>query len=176
MTYPWPGAFFLTDPDRVRDPVAIVESLPHCTGVIYRHFGASGREKTAKALREVTLNRHLPLLISNDPQLACLVGADGVHWPEARAHNARKWRNRFRFQTQSAHSRKALNEAVCDGVLYSAIFPSNSPSAGSAIGSTRFRNLIRWSEKRVYGLGGVNGHTAGAISHFAGIAAIEGFS
>lgn len=176
MTYPWPGAFFLTDPERVADPVSIVLTLPNGTGVIYRHFGAANRMKVAKALRDATYEKQLPLLIANDPHLACQVRADGVHWPEAQAWNARKWRGRFRLQTQSAHSRRALNEAVCEGVLYSAVFPSRSPSAGTALGATRFRTLIRQSGKKIYALGGVNSETAGSVSAFSGLAAIEGFA
>lgn len=175
MTYPWPGAFFLTDPGRVPDPVAVIASLPPGTGVIYRHFGADDRVKTATRLRAATHHRHLPLLIANDPQLACQTGADGVHWPETQAHKARQWQGRFLFQTQSAHSRSALFSAVCEGILYSAVFPSNSPSAGSPIGATRFRALIKGTKKQVYALGGINGGTAGAVSPFAGLAAIDSF-
>ena len=175
MPYPWPGAFFLTDPERTPDPVGVVRTLPPGTGVIYRHFGAADRGVTANRLRDACSAKGIPLLIANYPTLAMKVGADGVHWPEANAHDARKWQGRFIFQTQSAHSPKGLRDAVCDGVLYSTVFPSNSPSAKQAIGAVRFRKAVLPGAKLVYGLGGVNYRTAGQISRYAGFAAIEGF-
>lgn len=171
----WPGAFFLTDPARVPDPVSIIPTVPPGTGVIYRHFGAADRKTVGRALRKACWSKGVPFLIANDPELAIEIGADGVHWPEARAHHARRWQGRFLFQTQSAHSPRGLRKAVCDAVLFSTVFPSNSTSAGEAIGATRFRRLAKSSVKMVYGLGGVNGGTAGAISQHSGLAGIEAF-
>ena len=175
MPYPWPGAFFLTDPERTPDPVSVLRTLPPATGVIYRHFGAENRHETAKALRDLCSGKGIPFLIANDPDLAMKVGADGVHWPEVNAPNARKWRGRFIFQTQSAHSPRGLREAICDAVLYSTVFPSHSPSAKQAIGAVRFRKAVLPGTKLVYGLGGINSRTAGQICSYAGFAAIEGF-
>lgn len=171
----WPGAWFLTDPQRVPDPVAAIAGLPPGTGVIYRHFGAVDRLVIARNLRQATLKRGLPLLLANDAELAKQVRADGVHWPEAQAHKARHWQGAFFYQTQSVHSTRGLREAVCDAVLFSTVFPSNSPSAGEALGALRFRKLAQHSDKLVYALGGVNGETAGAVSAHSGVAGIEGF-
>ena len=175
MPHPWPGAFFLTDPKRVPDPVKVISTLPPGTGVIFRHFGSADRTKVGHSLRAACTRRGLPLLIANDPNLAIEVGADGVHWPEACAHNARKWQGRFLYQTQSVHSPRGFRAAICDAVLFSTVFPSNSPSAGRAMGPTKFRALARTSGKIVYGLGGVNGRTASAITQHSGLAGIEGF-
>lgn len=171
----WPGGFFLTDPERVPDPVAMVWRLPHGVGVIHRHFGADNRFHIATKLKAVCFHKGIPLLIANDPYTAIAVNADGVHWPEAHAYRARKWRGRFQFQTQSVHSATGLRRAVCDAVLFSTVFPSNSPSAGTAIGAIRFRKLAMRSEGIVYALGGVNGKTARAVSGVAGLAGIEGY-
>lgn len=171
----WPGGFFLTDPQRTPDPVACVGALPHGVGVIYRHFGAEHRFDTAIKLKTACFQKGIPLLIANDPYTAKAVDADGVHWPEARAHLARKWRGRFHFQTQSVHSATGMRRAVCDALLFSTVFPSNSPSAGKAMGATRFRKLAMQSNRAVYALGGVNGNTAGAVSGVAGLAGIEGY-
>lgn len=171
----WPGAWFLTDPQRVPDPVSLVSTLPPGTGMIYRHFGTADRLETARRLRKACSRTGIPLLIANDPALAMLVGADGVHWPEACAGHARKWQRRFLYQTQSAHSPASLRQSVCDAVLLSTAFPSNSPSAGQAMGAVRFRSQALKTEKIVYALGGVNGATAGSVSGVSGLAAIEGF-
>ena len=175
MPYPLPGAFFLTDPRRTPSPVEIAERLSPGMGVIYRHFGVDERTQTAKALRLATFRKGIPLLIANDPELAIAVKADGVHWPEARAQLARKWQGRFLIQTQSAHSRRAIAHSVCEAVLVSTVFPSNSASAGAAMGAIKFRQLAASSDKFMYALGGVNGETAGAVSEYAGLAGIEGF-
>lgn len=175
MPYPLPGAFFLTDPKRTPDPVSVVNTLPNGTGVIYRHFGAAEQNEVAKALRAATYRKGIALLIANDPDLAIATKADGVHWPEARAQLARKWQGRFLIQTQSAHSRRAIAAAVCDAILFSTVFPSNSASAGASMGPVRFRRLVMRTEKTVYALGGVNAETAARVSGFAGLAAIEGF-
>ena len=175
MPWPLPGAFFLTDPKRIPDPVKIVETLPPGTGIIYRHFGAEDRFDIATKLRKTCFKYGFPLLIANDPELAIRIRADGVHWPEANAAAARKWRGRFLIQTQSVHSASGMNNSVCDAVLFSTVFTSNSPSAGKAMGATRFRRLILKSDRLVYALGGVNASTAEQISGFTGFAAIEGF-
>ena len=175
MPFPWPGGFFLTDPGRTPDPASVIETLPPGVGVIYRHFGEDDRMELASKLRKACTKRGITLLISNDPHLAIAAQADGVHWPEALAHQARSWRTRFAFQTQSVHSPAGMRQAVCDAVLFSVVFPSKSPSAGSAMGPIRFRSLTHTSNKLVYALGGVNGSTAGSVSRGAGLAAIEGF-
>lgn len=175
MPSPWPGAFFLTDPTRTPDPVSVVKSLPVGCGVIYRHFGAAHRFETAMNLRAACFQKGIPLVIANDPRLAIRVRADGVHWPEANAYKARRWQERFLLQTQSAHSASGIRDAICDAVLFSTVFPSNSPSARNALGATRFRALARKANRLVYALGGVGGDTAGSVSNHTGLAAIEGF-
>ena len=174
LPLPWPGGFFLTDPARTPDPVAAVERLPVGVGVIYRHFGKDDRFEESRALRAACFSKGIPLLIANDPKLAVDVKADGVHWPEAQAAKARKWQGRFLFQTQSVHSAAGLRNAVCEAVLFSTVFPSNSPSAGKAMGAIRFRKLAMEADRLVYALGGVNAETASSVRGCAGLAAIEG--
>lgn len=173
-----PPAFFLTDPARTPDPVAIAAGLPAGWGVIYRHFGAEGREDTARALQRVCRRRGLVLLIGADPQLAAGIGAEGVHWPARMATQARGWTGRFRLQTASAHSRSELGQIgtlPVNAGLVSAIFPSASASAGPAMGASRFRRLALACALPVYGLGGVNPGNARNISGFAGLAAVDGW-
>ncbi|MFN4024361.1 MAG: thiamine phosphate synthase [Hyphomonas sp.] len=173
-----PPAFFLTDPVRTPDPAAIAAGLPEGWGVIYRHFGAEGREAGARALRSICRRRGLVLLIGADPQLASAVGADGVHWPGRIAGEARRWKDRFRLQTASAHSRSELGQIgtlPVNAGLFSAIFPSGSTSAGPPVGALRFRRIAMASPMPLYGLGGVDPDNAGMISGFAGLAAVEGW-
>jgi thiamine-phosphate pyrophosphorylase len=168
---------FPTDPQRTPDILGTTARLPRGSGVIFRHFGAAERVETAFALTELCYSRGLVCLIAADPALALHVGAHGVHWPEARLGEARRYRGMFTYQTASAHSRRAIWRAAkagMDAALVSAVFPSNSPSAGRPIGAARFRHLAQTSPLSLYALGGVTPYTSGKIASFGGIAAIEG--
>ncbi len=172
-----PPLFFLTDPERTPDPVAVVARLPAGCGVIYRHFGAPDRAEVALALAKVVADRGLCLLIGADPELAQTVGAHGVHWPEAQLGEARHWRGMFAINTASAHNRRAIlraQQAAMDAALVSAVFASKSASAGSPIGAARFRDLAQGVDMPLYALGGINADTAASVVQYAGLAAIEG--
>lgn len=172
-----PTAFFVTDPVRTPDPLSVAKRLPRGFGVIWRHYGAASRIATGHALARICRQRGLILLIANDPALAARIGAAGVHWPERQLKGVRIRRPGF-IETAAAHTRRAASRAKylgVDAVLISAVFPSNSPSAGPALGALRFRQLARASALPVYALGGVNAaNAAGVMHHAAGWAAIEG--
>ncbi|MEZ5939651.1 MAG: thiamine phosphate synthase [Hyphomonadaceae bacterium] len=177
-----PPAWFLTDPARTPDPVAIVGRLPAGWGVIYRSFGAPDRFDLGRRLKAVCARRRLRLLVSADPELAMRIGADGVHWPEALAR-PRGLRRRGWIETCSAHGRRSIERAArlgFDAAILSAVFPSRSPSAGDPIGPGRFRSLAATAPLPVYALGGVTARTAGLLTganaddtRLAGWAAVE---
>ncbi len=172
-----PPLFFLTDPERTPDPVAISARLPAGCGVIYRHFGAPDRAEIGLALADVATQRGLCLLIGADPKLAQAVGAHGVHWPEAQLGEARHWRGMFAINTASAHSRRAIlraQQAEMDAALVSTVFASKSASAGMPIGAARFRALTQEVDMPLYALGGINADTATQIADCGGLAAIDG--
>ncbi|MCR9269370.1 MAG: thiamine phosphate synthase [Hyphomonadaceae bacterium] len=174
-----PPLLFLTDPDRTPDPLAIAETLPAGCGIIYRHFGAADRTDMAHALADMSERRHLTLLIAADPDLAKRVGADGVHWPEVRLVKARAWRDQFAVQTASAHSRRAIWRAQqygIDAVLVSSVYPSKSKSAGTPLGTARFRTLVNGNTLPIYALGGVTATNSGQIAACAGLSAVSAFS
>ena len=89
---PLPPLLLFTDPARTPDPVAAAAALPPGAAVIYRAFGAPEALAVAHALRKMTRDRGVKLLIGGDPALAAGVGADGVHLPERLAHRARALR------------------------------------------------------------------------------------
>lgn len=172
-----PPVLFLTDPQRVNDPVRAIGRLPSGAGVIYRHFGASNRHDIARQMVKVCAERGLTFLVGADPELAAYVEADGVHWPEARLTEARHWRGHFHIQTASAHSQRALTLALrtgMDAAMVSTVFASNSASASRPLGASRFRRLAKTSPLPIYALGGVNARTASRLSQVSGLAAIEG--
>lgn len=172
-----PPLLFLTDPQRVLDPVSAAQELPPGSGLIYRHFGAADRLDVSQRLAETCERGQISLLIAADPELACQVEADGVHWPEARLAEARAWRGYFRLHTASAHSARALNRARragMDAALVSTVFASNSVSAKAPVGVSRLHRLARQTDLPIYALGGVTAGNAGRISDATGLAAIEG--
>jgi len=172
-----PPLLFLTDPKRTPDPVAIVPTLPPGSGIIYRHFGASKRASVARQLRYICAQSEIRFIIAGDPVLATHVGAYGVHWPEANLTEARKWRGCFPLQTASAHTPSAIRRAAnsgMDAVLFSTVFPSNSPSASSPHGAQRTRTVARRANIPVYALGGLNNENARRVASNTGLAAIEG--
>jgi len=154
----------MTDPLRQADPVALAQTLPPGSGLIYRHFGDPHRERLANLARAVTDRRGLMFLIAADPDLARICGADGVHWPERDLHLAARARARgdHRPFTAAAHSPMALrraNAAGVDAALVSTVFPSASPSAGRPIGPISLSRWIAETDLPVYALGGVNART-----------------
>ncbi|MBU3919396.1 MAG: thiamine phosphate synthase [Alphaproteobacteria bacterium] len=172
-----PPALFVTDPARMEDPGQLARGLPAGFGVVYRHFGASDRSAVAAGLAAVCRSRGLAFLIAADPLLALQVKADGVHWPYRMRHAARRWRRRFALQTVSAHSGRQLRAAAglpVDAVLLSAVFVSNSASAGPALGALKFAPLVRASGLPVYALGGVTAENAARVARSGGFAAVEG--
>jgi thiamine-phosphate pyrophosphorylase len=169
---------FLTDPARVADPVAVAARLPRGAAVIYRHFGAADRVRTALALQAVCRQRGLLLLIGSDEKLARQLGADGVHLAERQTTRRCGFRG---IVTAAAHSRQAAVRAKAAGaraVLLSPVFPSASPSAGQPLGPLRARALAKACPLPCYALGGVNRRTAGSLvgSAFIGLAAVAGFA
>ena len=172
-----PALFAFTDPVRTPDPVHLAESLPPGTGLVLRTFGKSQLKAKASIMAAICERRGLTLLIAADPQLAKAVGADGVHWPEARLPQAA--RARFKgLQTASAHSPMALRQAqkTMDAVFVSTAFASNSLSARRALGPHRLASYARRSRIPVFALGGINTTTVKRLTRtgISGVAAIEG--
>ncbi len=173
-----PPAFFLTDPQRTPDPETIAAWLPSGWGVIYRHFGADGREAVARRLLKLCRKRGIFFLIGADAALAAKIGADGVHWPARMAGTSRKWRGRFEIQTMSGHfgdNPSHFRPFPINAILFSAVFPSRSTSAEDPIGALRFRKLVAALPYPVYALGGVNPDNGLSIAKAAGLAAIDGW-
>jgi thiamine-phosphate pyrophosphorylase len=172
-----PRAFFVTDPVRTADMLAIAQRLPRGFGIVWRHFGAADRLESGRKLARLCRRRGLVLLVSADPMLAARIGAHGVHWPEARLRGFRL-RPAGMIETAAAHSPWAIARAArlgIDAVIVSPVFPSRSPSADRPLGALRFREMARTAAIPVYALGGLNAaNAARAMTHAAGWAAIDG--
>ena len=178
-----PAVWFVTDPERTPDPVAITERLPRGAGVIFRGFGRADTLETARRLAAIARSRGLVLLIGADDALAARVAANGVHLPERMGGRLRRMKARRPswIVTLAAHSPRALRRAGAaraDAVLLSTVFESRSPSAGRPIGSIRLAQLARSCRTPVFALGGVEARTAKRLvgTGVAGFAAVEAFA
>lgn len=171
-----PRAWFMTDPKRTPHPELVAARLPAGFGVIFRHFGALDRHEAGNRLARICRFRRLVLLVSADTDLARAIGADGVHWPEARLSGVRR-RSQDWIETASAHSRAAIARAArlgADAAIFSPVFESAGPSVGRPIGALAFRSISRAALLPVYALGGIKAGNAARISaQTAGWAAID---
>lgn len=173
-----PGGFFLTDPARIADPVAIVEALPPKIGVIVRHFGQTPEIERAGHIVALCQSQRRPVLIAADPDLARETGADGVHWPFRLREQLRHYESQFELMTLSVHSPTELREAQrypADALILSTVFSSGSPSAGTPIGLMRLAAATRASAVPLYGLGGIQSGNVERVAAHAGFASVSGF-
>jgi thiamine-phosphate pyrophosphorylase len=177
-----PALLFFTDPVRTPDAEAIARTLPRGAAIVFRAFGAPDAEARGLRLKRIARQRGLKLMVGADAALAQALGADGLHLPERLAHRARRLRAAHPgwIVTAAAHSAGAARRGLgagADAVVVSAIFPSNSPSAGPAIGPIRLALLVRRAGGSVYALGGVSNKTARLLKDtgLVGLAAVEGF-
>ncbi|MDO9245836.1 MAG: thiamine phosphate synthase [Phenylobacterium sp.] len=175
---PLPALLYFTDPVRTPDPEAAAARLPRGSAIVYRAFGAADAQAVALRLKAIARRRGLKLLIGADDALAARVGADGVHLPERLASRAVRIRAKHPnwLITAAAHGPRAARAQV-DAVVVSAIFPSNSPSAGGPLGPLRLARIVSAARSPVYALGGVNQTTAARLlaTGVVGIAGVEVF-
>ena len=175
----------MTDPRAHKDVVAAAKAMPLGAAIICRHFGAGHRDNVAEELRQVTFAREQQFLIGNDPELAISCGADGVHFTRDAALTAPMlWRARCPDWLISMAGIKEIEDgegdyidysgdlSVLDALMVSAVFASNSPSAGRPIGVKRLLSIAAVLGAPIYALGGVNEQTAEALEGcgFSGIA------
>nr|TFG53798.1 MAG: thiamine phosphate synthase [Hyphomicrobiales bacterium] len=179
--WPLPALVFVTDDQRVPDPVAAAKALPHGSAVILRHRDKKRRAKLGEALAQCARQRNLVLLVAGDQALARRLDADCVHFSESQFDEIAPTRTRRAHWiiTAAAHSEHALLRAhICgaDAGLLAPLFPTKSHPNKKEFGLSRFRLLALRSPLAVYALGGVTAMNAERLSHarVAGIAAIDG--
>lgn len=164
-----------TDPERSGDIEALAGAVPAGWALVFRHFGARNAAEMAEKLRLITRRAHVRLLIGADAELAASVGADGVHWPEAKVRAARKWSGRFALSTMSAHTASLLDLPAGSSVqarVLSTVFESESRSAGVAMGALKLRQVAGKTAAPLYGLGGINAQNAACVATSCGLAGV----
>jgi thiamine-phosphate pyrophosphorylase len=178
-----PALFALTDPDRTPDVVAFAKGLPEGAGLILRHFGQPRPRMASMDLASVAAARKLIYLIGADPDLAAVVGAAGVHWPERMPKEASSYKRHQpqRLMTMAAHGADGLaaaKEAKADAVILGPVFASASASAGQPLGVARFTELVASIDLPIYALGGITAENARELADTGacGIAGIGVFA
>ena len=178
-----PPVLLLTDVERLPDPRPAALRLAPGSGIVLRHYGASGRAALARDLAAIAAERGLTLLVAEDAALARAVGADGLHLPE-RASSAIApaiTRRPDWLVTAAAHSLAALSAAARRGAhaaLLSPVFATRSHPAVPPLGPARFAAMVRQAAIPVYALGGIDDRTAPRLkaTGAVGIAAIGGLA
>ncbi|MBL1431535.1 MAG: thiamine phosphate synthase [Robiginitomaculum sp.] len=112
-------------------------------------------------LKRLCHQQKAKLLIGADPKLARIVGADGVHLPQAMIKQLPAIRAKYRFSliTCAAHNVCVARQAVKNGamaVIVSCVFPSSSTSANAPLENCRFRSFVKKTNAPVIALGGIN--------------------
>ena len=177
-----PPLLLITDAQRIPNPAGVAEHLPRGSAILLRDYDIVARDSLAYRLAEVARRRSLKLLIAGDVALAIRVGAAGIHLPEARASEARRWRHRHQWLiTIAAHSRQALYQAaICgaDAALLSPVFATASHPEAKPLGPGGFNLLAARAGLPVYALGGINANNAARLlsGRAAGIAAKTAFA
>ena len=178
-----PAIFALTDPDRTPDVVGYAKGLPEGAGLILRHFGQPAPRMASMDLATVASERKLVYLIGADPDLAAVVGAAGVHWPERMPDEAASYQRHQpeRLMTMAAHGPAGVAAAAAAGanaIILGPVFKSASPSAGAPLGVEKFAELAGSTELPVYALGGITAENAKELagSGACGIAGIGAFA
>jgi thiamine-phosphate pyrophosphorylase len=146
---------------------------------VFRAFGAADALDQGRRLKAIARARGLKFLVGADADLAARLEADGLHLPERLAAKGCRLRRPGWIVTCAAHSLAAARRAKAagaDAVVVSAVFPSDSPSAGPPIGPVRLALLARQVGLPVYALGGVNNKTARRLldAGLVGLAAVDG--
>ncbi len=179
---PLPALLFLTDPERTPRPWETAARLPAGSGVVYRHFGASGALETAHRLRETTTRSSCRLLIGLDVALAAQVGADGVHLPERALSEASPIRAAYPDWMLTGAVHGEVDEVLMhplDAVVLSPVFPASGASAARpALGLAPFTAICRSLARPAYALGGIDATNAGSLTGsgacgLAGVSAIQ---
>ena len=181
-----PSLIYVTDDQRVPDPLPDIATLPSGSGGLFRHYEAENRTSLAPPVKDLCGRNKLSFILAGDSRLARDLNADGLHLPEYQALNpsigVHLWQQQpGKYLTAAAHSLRALqacSKIGVDAALVSPVFPTASHLAQPALGNLRFTKLCRQSTLPIYALGGIKASNAARLlkSNTIGIAAISGIS
>lgn len=143
--------------------------LPHCSGLIFRHYHLPPAERRARfdSLRRIARAHGHRAFLSDDARTARRWGADGAYGSaEALAGGPALPR------LVTAHSLRELRASRADAFVLSPVFPTRSHPGAKALGPVRFRLLAR--QAPAIALGGMTARRAARLQ--TPWAAIDGLS
>jgi thiamine monophosphate synthase len=175
-----PNLIFMTDDDRVRDPVGVCYSLPAGSIIICRDYDHPDRIGLAGRLRKVTRELNQFLMVAGDDELARVVDADGFHMPEYLLDSPPNLAG-FGLVSAACHNRRSLLKAealAVDFALVSPVFQTDSHPDARPLGVHRLARLVKTTKIPIAALGGITVQNAARLKpvDLIGIAAIGAFS
>lgn len=169
---PWPSQWLLTD-ERMSDRLwEAIARLPDGEGgIIFRHYNTEKDHRAALA-REVAAicrRRKLTLGVAGDVDLACAVGADFVHRPDASTSLP------ISMPVHSLEQAREASRLHAALVFVSPIFPTRSHPGVAALGPAKAEILAKASGTVAIALGGMDGAKFASLSRgvFHGWAGID---
>lgn len=160
-----------------RTEAALRGAPPGAVAVQARAKGAGARALAdlAAALRLICRAAGAPLLVNDRADVAQLVGADGVHLPEAglTVDEARTLLGPSALIGRSCHDRAGLDAAQRAGADFATLGPIFAvPGKGAPLGLDGFRAAVDGLDLPTYALGGVDASRADAFQRVAVIRAV----
>lgn len=131
-----------------------------------RALAAAALLALVRALRPLTRERQVALLVSDRVDVALLGEADGVHLPESglSADQARRLLGPERLVGVSRHDAAGVRAASAQGADYATLSPVYpSPGKGSPLQMAGFGAIARASALPLYALGGVGAHAVAEL-------------
>lgn len=165
MTARLPRIWIITNPDHPDGPVAPIERAigacpPGLLGIQLRAKGVSDRQlvQWGRELRSLASASGSAFAVNRRPDIAQIVGADGVHLPELglRPTELRRHWPALRTIGVSCHDRAGLEMAVGGGATYAFLSPIfDVPEKNPPMGIDGFRAAIAGVGIPTYALGGI---------------------
>ncbi len=175
-----PALWLVSDTQRLPNPRDAILRLPTGSGFIFRHYDHGDREAMARTLLRLCRKRRIVFLLAGDWRMALRVGADGAHFPERLAHQARAMRavKPDAMVTVAAHGLRGMRRAHqfgADAIMLSPLFATQSHPGAAPLGPVRFAKLTRAARAPVIALGGIGAANARRLqgSGATGIAGIS---
>ena len=176
-----PALWLVSDTLRLPDPRNAILRLPAGSGFIFRQYDHPERERMAQTFLRLCRKRRIVFLLAGDWRMALRIHADGVHFPQGQAHQARAIRTvrPDAIVTVAAHNLRSMHRAHhfgADAILLSPVFATQSHPGGAVLGPARFAHAAHKFPVPVIALGGLNRGNVRRLkgSGAAGIAGISG--
>ncbi len=173
---PLPRLWLITDARNDAVLERALAALPRGSGLIYRHYHLSDRERLARfgVLRRIARARGHCVILADSALTARGWGADGLY----SAPRGLAPRRAGLIYLATVHTPREIalaNRMGADALLLSPVFATRSHPGGKWLGRVRFRLAAQLARAPVIALGGMTGSRARALGWHRW-AAIDGLS